>query len=180
MNRIITITVAAATTTVLALTGCTILTPAPEPVVSSAPVETTAPEFDPADLDQDGTVTAWEQGQYDRKQPREYTKADGTTSIIVYGEPLPEDVKQDIAQQAGPAIPAVNQADFQPIRDYLDAKSAEIGRPVVLVFAVGSEWVAMQSGKKFGLFNAKASVDEAVAAAGPTAEALGAELIVVR
>src|SRR5690606_32794651 len=63
-----------------ALAACTAAGPVQTPGITdpdapATPVETV---FDPADANEDRAVTAHEQEQWDRKQPREYTKADGT------------------------------------------------------------------------------------------------------
>jgi len=155
-----TLALIAALAATIALTGCTTTGFESHP---SAPTASSTPTFDPADTDQDGTVTGFEQEQHDRKQPRDYTLADGTAVTISPSEPLPDNVKADIAVKA----PVATDGRTDPFTDYLDQVYDATGVKVILIFDYKNRghWVAVAYGHDEGVIDAKPTVDEAITAA---------------
>src|SRR5690606_37066960 len=105
----------------------------------AAPVESQEPAFDPADLDQDGTVTGWERDQYARQS---YTLPDGTSvPLPADGEPLPQEivdaVVQNVAAEAGLSAAAGTVAEKDAyifaMQDALAAEEAKLGRSILAI-----------------------------------------------
>jgi hypothetical protein len=170
-----------------ALAACTAVGPVQTPGITdpdapATPVESQAPEFDPADLDQDGVVTGWERDQFARQS---YTLPDGASvPLPAAGEPLPQEivdaVVQNVAAEAGSSADAdtVTEKDafIVAMQDALAVEEAKLGRSILAIVHTKDlsrgVWVWAVGGTG-GSIAPSATQDEAMAKANDYATRMG-------
>jgi hypothetical protein len=118
----------------------------------------------------------------EQQKPRAYVLPDGTSVVVDPTKPLPAPVKAAVAAKLAPEVKAAGTSDSDSVFGSLDAIAAQTGRGVVAVssaFASGyTQWYAVASGQKQGLFPSKTSKAEAVAEATAWAQERNFEVII--
>lgn len=160
-----------------------------EATVASEPIKTAEPI--PGDTDGDGELSEFEKQVHASKAPRDYAMPDGSLVAIDPTEPLPEPVKQVIAEAAVPIIApmkATSDGDvfgpaYTSLRAEADAQAEATGKRVVYLFskqgASAIEWGTAASGLKSTGLLAEPSKDAMLPKVQSWADSMEYEVIIV-
>ncbi|GAA1819061.1 hypothetical protein [Agromyces neolithicus] len=169
------------------LTGCTTVDASYLPDTDPTP-NAAAPVPIEGDTDGDGELSEFEKQVLARNAPRDITLHDGTVVVVTPGQPLPQQVIDQIVADAAPgAAQAQTDDEFAPmagirsIREVASSYADEIGRTVVIVYWGFGAWGTVSSvDESSGIELAGTSDQDAmVAAATDWAESHDAYVVVV-
>ncbi|WP_411699160.1 hypothetical protein [Conyzicola sp.] len=183
----------------LALTGCSTeplgLDLVPEfQAVESTPAPLPEPTFDPADLDQNGSVSNFELQVQAAHAVRSVTLVDGTVVDVDPDVPLADNVKASVVMAIAPAFSVLLTFDrpdgsSRAIFAAVDAQAASLGRELVVVAPAKSAqgvngaavraYVIIASGKDQGLTLSDESQATQIAFAENYASARNCDVIVL-
>lgn len=140
------------------------------------------------DTDGDGELSEHEKQVLARNAPRDITLHDGTVVVVTPGQPLPQQVIDQIVADAAPgAAQARSDDEFAPmagirsIREVATSYADELGRTVVIVHWRSGAWGTVSSVDESGGIELGGTSDQdaMVAAATDWAESNDAYVVVV-
>ncbi|MFF2389145.1 hypothetical protein [Agromyces sp. NPDC058104] len=140
------------------------------------------------DTDGNGELSEFEKQVLERNAPRDITLHDGTAVVVTPGQPLPQQVIDQIVADAAPgAAKAQTDDEFAPmagirsIREVASTYADQIGRTVVIVYWGSGAWSTISSVDASGGTELAGTSDQdaMVAAATDWAETHDAYVVVV-